>query len=241
VLVGDLGGTVLSGGLAVGYRPMQVHLGNADSGMKVELLEPWRADENDFLDRFVTRHGDGPHHLTFKVDDLQQALEYVAAAGLVPVGVDLSYPIWKEAFLQPRDSHGTVVQLAESSSTEKSALDEYALVAARGVRLMEGEGSEQWWPDPPPRAPDVTFLRRIVMATPDLSATRDFFTGLLGGTEASSRKDRMDLTWPGGGCIRLEARADRPAGIDRLELEGPGPARELVTAGTRFVVEPPSP
>lgn len=236
MLVGELGGTVLSGGLAVGYRPMQVHLGDASAGMKVELLEPWRADENDFLDRFVMRHGEGPHHLTFKVDDLAETLEQVAAIGLVPVGVDLSYSIWKEAFLQPRDAHGTVVQLAESSSKEKSPLEEYALVAAHGVRLMEGEGTEQWWPEPPTRAAHITLLRRIVMATPDLSATRGFFTEVLGGTEAD-RQDGMELTWPGGGCIRLEARTDRPAGIDRLELEGPGPPRDFVTAGTRFVVE----
>src|SRR5262249_19769599 len=73
-LVGELGGTVLSGGLAVGYRPMQVHLGDARSGMKVELLEPWAVESNDFLDRFLTRHGDGPHHLTYKVDDLDATL-----------------------------------------------------------------------------------------------------------------------------------------------------------------------
>jgi catechol 2,3-dioxygenase-like lactoylglutathione lyase family enzyme len=242
VLVAELGATVLSGGLAVGYRPMQVHVGDADSGMKVELLEPWRTEENDFLARFVDRHGEGPHHLTFKVDDLEAMLARVDEAGLTAVGIDLSYPVWMEAFLQPKDAHGTVVQLAESSLPSTSPLDDYAYVAEQGTRLMEGEGGEQWWPDTPPRASDRSYLRRIVMATPNLAATTSFFTGLLEGTEQAGGKangnEWLEVTWAGGGCIRLEARDDRPPGIDRLEVEGPGPARELVVAGARVAVNP---
>ena len=67
VLVGELGGTVLFGGNSVGFRPMQLRLGDATGGMNVELLEPWDVERNDFLERFVARHGAGAHHLTFKV------------------------------------------------------------------------------------------------------------------------------------------------------------------------------
>ena len=236
VLVGELGGTVLSGGLAVGYRPMQVHLGTATEGMKVELLEPWLAEENDFLERFVTRHGEGPHHLTFKVDDLEATLERVSAAGITPVGVELSVPIWKEAFLQPRDAHGTVVQLAESSSPEKTALEEYAAVANVGVQYM----GEQWWPDPPPRAPDVTLLRRIVMTSPHVPDALDFFVGLLDGTQHAQGDGWVELSWPGGGHLRLEQRADRPAGIERLEADGTGAAREILVAGARLQIGSPA-
>ena len=35
--------------------------------MTIELLEPWAVEQTDFLERFLARHGDGPHHLTFKV------------------------------------------------------------------------------------------------------------------------------------------------------------------------------
>jgi catechol 2,3-dioxygenase-like lactoylglutathione lyase family enzyme len=235
VLVGQLGGTVLSGGLAIGYRPMQVHLGTATEGMKVELLEPWRAEENDFLERFVTRHGEGPHHLTFKVDDLEATLDRVSAAGITPVGVDLSFSIWKEAFLQPRDAHGTVVQLAESSSPEKTALEEYAAAERLGIQLM----GEKWWPDPPPRAADVTVLRRVVMSSPSVPDALELFVGLLDGTPGAQGDGWVELSWPGGGRIRFEPRADRPAGIDRLEADRTGPARELVVAGARLSVGAP--
>src|SRR5262249_34192796 len=63
---------------------------------------------------FVARHGPGPHHLTYKVDDLATTLDRVRTAGYQPVNVDLSDPDWKEAFLHPREAHGTVVQPAEA-------------------------------------------------------------------------------------------------------------------------------
>jgi methylmalonyl-CoA/ethylmalonyl-CoA epimerase len=90
-LTGALGGTVIFGGQSIGFRPMQVWVGTADGdGMPVELLEPWAVDRNDFLARFVAKHGAGPHHMTFKVSSLVDALEHVGAAGLTPVNIDVS-------------------------------------------------------------------------------------------------------------------------------------------------------
>jgi catechol 2,3-dioxygenase-like lactoylglutathione lyase family enzyme len=232
-LVGDLGATALSGGHGVGFRPMQVHLGDATSGMKLELLEPWDAEHNDFLERFVARHGDGPHHLTFKVDDLAATLERVEAFGLRPVSVDLSEPMWREAFVQPREAHGTVVQLAESSSPLTSALAEYAAAVEHGAA-----GEPVWWTEPPSRAADPTFLRRVVLAAPSVDAAVAFFGGLLEGETADAGEGWVELGWTGGGRIRLEQRADRGPGIDRLELDGPGATRELVVAGARLVINP---
>jgi len=231
VLVSDLGGTVFSGGNAVGYRPMQVYLGDRAAGMKVELLEPWQVETNDFLERFLVRHGEGPHHLTFKVDDLVTSIERVEAAGLGLTGVDLSMPIWKEAFIAPRDAHGTVVQLAESSAPYDTPVEEYAHVTEHGV-----EGAPVWWSAPPPSGAPVTFLRRIVMTTPSIHDALTFFIGLLDGDHADSGDRWVEVTWPGDGRIRFEEDADRPPGIDRLELEGPGKPRELLIAGTPMIV-----
>ena len=66
---------------AIGFRPMQVWLGDRDGdGMPVELLEPWDVEQNDFLARFVARHGAGPHHLTFKVPRPRRRARTVSAA-----------------------------------------------------------------------------------------------------------------------------------------------------------------
>ena len=127
---------------------MQVFVGDADGdGMSVELLEPWATEQNDFLARFVARHGAGPHHLTFKVPDLSAALERLRGAGFQPVNIDLSDPEWKEAFLMPREAHGTVVQLAETARDFGTRADLLAHVAEHGPNMHP-----RWWVDPePPR------------------------------------------------------------------------------------------
>jgi methylmalonyl-CoA/ethylmalonyl-CoA epimerase len=106
---GDLGGQWLAGGAETGFSAAQVRYAN---GMKVEVLEPYAVERNDFLRRFLDRSGPGPHHLTFKVADIALALELVEAAGYRPVNVNIDYPEWKEAFIHPKDAPGVVVQLA---------------------------------------------------------------------------------------------------------------------------------
>jgi catechol 2,3-dioxygenase-like lactoylglutathione lyase family enzyme len=235
VLVGELGGIVLFGGHSVGFRPMQVRLGDATEGMNVELLEPWAVDKNDFLERFVARHGPGPHHLTFKVDDLMATLERVRSAGYRPVNIDLSDPEWKEAFLHPREAHGTVVQLAEAHGNWGTLAEQIARVREQGAH-----GHPRWWPDPPPAGDRSGFLQRIVIGTPSLIATLGFFAGLLQGAEVAGGEGWFELEWPGGARVKLEHRPGQPPGIDRLEADvaGDGPLGEWIVAGTRVLVEP---
>jgi catechol 2,3-dioxygenase-like lactoylglutathione lyase family enzyme len=230
-LVGGLGATVLSGGHSVGFRPMQVFLGDGTGGMKVELLEPWEAERNDFLERFLTRHGDGPHHLTFKVDDLEATLDRLAAAGITPVRVDLSRPEWREAFLLPRDAQGTVVQLAHTTFELGLPLDEYRAAHERGPM-----GEPRWWPEPPPRNAVAATLRRVVLRARDLDRARRLFVDLLGGAPVAPGDDeRLELQWPGGARLLLEHSPTVMPGIDRLELAG-GAAQVLTVAGARFDV-----
>ena len=47
-------------------------------------------------------------------------------------------------------------------------------------------------------------------------------------------RDSATLIWPGGGRIRLVENLHQSAGVDRLELEGPGPGQELTIAGARL-------
>ncbi len=227
-LTGDLGGTILFGGQTIGFRPMQVWLGSAvGDGMPVELLEPWAVTENDFLARFVARHGAGPHHLTFKVPDLAAALFRVRGAGFHPVNINTSDPQWKEAFLMPREAHGTVVQIAESHGhpeTRKELLD---LVAKHGP-----DGKPRWWSEPAAPTGHGT-LRRVVLRTPSLPSALSFFAGVLQGDVEHETTTSADLVWPRGARIRLETSPDARPGVDRLEVIGLH--AERVVAGTRFV------
>ena len=114
LLVGELGGTIFSGGDGVRLPPDAGARRRPGGGRHDgRAARDVGAEQNDFLARFVASTVPGQHHLTFKVPDLAATLERVRAAGFQPVSVDLRDPHWKEAFLQPREAHGTVVQLAE--------------------------------------------------------------------------------------------------------------------------------
>ncbi len=213
VVVGELGGKVRGGGTSNGFRAMQIALGD----MSIELIEPHAADRNDFMARFLARHGPGPHHLTFKVPDLAAEIERLRSLGYQPVQIDLETVFWKECFLTPDVAHGTVVQVAQSGEDDPTVLE------------MLGGASPpwwtQWWQDPPPPADQPSRLLHVGYGSPDPAATRAFFQEALGG-----EPDGSAIRWPGGGRIVVEERAGRP-GIDRLVLDR-GPARTL--AGTRF-------
>ena len=64
----DLGAEWTSGGPGPGFAPGQLRFAN---GARVEVLMPWDVEVNDFLARFLAPNGPGPHHLTFKVPDLE--------------------------------------------------------------------------------------------------------------------------------------------------------------------------
>lgn len=227
-LVGELGGTIFHGGDGSGFRWVQVRLGEAGAGMTVEVLVEWEPEQNDFLARFIARHGERQHHLTFKVDDIEATLQRVRAAGFRPVGVALGDPEWKEAFLQPREAHGTVVQLAQVSD-DHPRTPEMVTMADAGETFFEPE----WWPAPPARAHARWRLRRVVLATPSLPAAVGFFAGILDGTVVDDGPDAVELEWKSGGRVRLEQAADVAPGVVRLE--GSGIPVDRVISGTRFV------
>ncbi len=80
---GELAGEWVGGGGTPGFWSAQVRYAN---GMKVEVLEPYLVEQNDFLRRFLDRNGPGPHHLTFKVKDIAAAIDELEAAGVTIVG-----------------------------------------------------------------------------------------------------------------------------------------------------------
>src|ERR671936_801495 len=71
-----LGGEYLMGGDQQGtWRWLQLRF---PGGGKVELLEPLG---EGFLSRFLAKHGEGLHHVTFKTDDIRAAIAQVERQG----------------------------------------------------------------------------------------------------------------------------------------------------------------
>jgi methylmalonyl-CoA/ethylmalonyl-CoA epimerase len=217
---GDLGGEWIAGTLSPGFYWGQVRFAN---GMIIEMLEPANTHLDDFLARFLTRSGAGPHHMTFKVPDIAHAMDAATEAGYPPVRSDLSQEHWKEAFLHPKTCHGIVVQLAQTPFPDAShefPTPEFASVI------------------PPARVAEPASLDRIVHLVASLDGALTLFRDLLGGRvdrdEADATGSRtVDVAWPGPGRVRLveprddERRAwlgDRTGRVHRIEMTIADPA-----------------
>lgn len=78
---------------------------------RVELVSS--TDPENFINRFIDKRGEGLHHLTLQVEDLEEAVDSLRAMGITVLDVNTSDPNWKEAYISPRDAFGVLIQLAE--------------------------------------------------------------------------------------------------------------------------------
>lgn len=107
-----LGGEYLMGGdVADTWRWFQLRY---PDGHKIELLEPLG---EGFLTKFLDKRGEGLHHITFKTDDIHAAIDLLEGSGYELVDKRLDGD-WKEAFLRPKKTHGTLIQIAQSSMSD---------------------------------------------------------------------------------------------------------------------------
>ncbi len=178
---GVLGGTWMYGGDAPGFWWGQLKFA---AGPKIELMTPTGGPDAAFLERFLASRGAGPHHFNFIVSDIEATLARIRALGIEPVGVDLSNPYWKEAFLRPSSAHGIVIQVAQQAGSPR---------AAPPRELPE--------PGPP------TAFGLIEHHVGDLAGATRLFREVLDGQLEAGTDDAAELTWPGGKRIRL-VRAD---------------------------------
>jgi methylmalonyl-CoA/ethylmalonyl-CoA epimerase len=80
---------------------------------KIELVQP--TDDTTGSARFLASKGEGFHHVCFEVPDIQDALDKLAAMGLVLVDTAPRKggegPV---AFVHPKSCHGVLVELIEA-------------------------------------------------------------------------------------------------------------------------------
>lgn len=110
---GLFGGTFVNGGddPVLGIRTVQLRL---RPDLRVELLQP--AADDCYLHGHLDRHGEGFHHMTLLVDDLEEAMASVEAAGFELTGTDASDPTWRATYIRPRSGFGMLFQLVETPS-----------------------------------------------------------------------------------------------------------------------------
>lgn len=188
---GDLGGVWVAGGETLGFASAQVRYAN---GMKIEALMPANWERNDFLRRFLDHRGPGAHHMTFKVPDIEAALAETEAAGFRPVGIDLSDPGWKEAFLHPKDAPGVVIQIVQSAGE------------------WQGPAPANF---PAPRCAPAT-LDYVAHAVTRLEDGVALYRDLLGGDERARGDNWVEYAWKSGGAIRVFEALELPQGVHHV-------------------------
>jgi methylmalonyl-CoA/ethylmalonyl-CoA epimerase len=212
-LEGTLAGTK-SGGFASGppFGFMQwVYAG----GGRIEVIYPIGAD--GFLHRFLARGGPRVHHVTFKVESLDETIARASAMNYGIASEDRSDPYWQEAFLHPKQAQGIVVQLVEHHPRPDSYDD-----PANGTPL--------------PHAVRVIGLRLVA---PSAAAARRQWGELLGGSERRAG-EALVFSWPGSPLvITVDVDASADPGPRCIELAAPRPlalpADAVPKLGTRFV------
>lgn len=99
--------------MGIRYRPFDV------GESRMELLQATREDSP--VAKFIKKNGGaGVHHITYEVDDLDEAIAELERRGgriahrhTYAPGVTFEGCVWREAFVHPRDSFGVLIHLAE--------------------------------------------------------------------------------------------------------------------------------
>jgi len=236
LLASSLGATPLFGA-AGRFRWTIVRAGDGASGMNVELLQPLPVPSSDFLSAFLSRRGDGPHHLTFKATDINAVLARLRSAGFEPIDVSLSNPRWQEAFLRPRDAHGTIVQVVQTDFRRPPMADMLRLAHAEGplalTHLAIDEG-EVWWEEPARSSPPV-IVDGVTLATPSPRAAKDLYGRVLGGRLVAEDDDCVVLAWPTDIRLRF-VKSTTASGIVALNCRAGVSPGAVTLAGVAFEV-----
>jgi methylmalonyl-CoA/ethylmalonyl-CoA epimerase len=80
---------------------------------RIELLEP--TSPNSPIEKFMSRRGEGIHHIALRVDNIEEALERFKAAGarLIDSEPRAGAHNTRIAFIHPASMHGVLLELVE--------------------------------------------------------------------------------------------------------------------------------
>ena len=92
-----------------GVRVAMLDIGES----RIELLEPTRPDSP--VEKFMTKRGEGLHHIAVRVDNIEQALERLKRAGvrLIDETPKRGAHNTRVAFVHPASTHGVLMELVE--------------------------------------------------------------------------------------------------------------------------------
>lgn len=91
-----------------------VRVAMLDTGeSRIELLEPTRSDSP--IEKFMSKRGEGLHHIALRVENIQEALDRLKASGalLIDPKPRRGAHNTRVAFVHPSSTHGVLLELVE--------------------------------------------------------------------------------------------------------------------------------
>ena len=77
----------------------------------IELIDP--LEKEGFVYRFLENRGEGPHHITIQVNDIEETRRVLRERSVPTFGYAEPFPGWKEMYIHPKNAFGTLIQFAE--------------------------------------------------------------------------------------------------------------------------------
>jgi len=104
-----------------GFQPSDI-LVSQEEGIKttmvsagcinIELMEP--IDPQGGVGKFLAKRGEGLHHISFRVDNMEMVLDSLATKGIHPIGNQDTYFLdHKVRFIHPRFTRGILIELIQ--------------------------------------------------------------------------------------------------------------------------------
>lgn len=93
-------------------------------GVKIELMTPTKP--TSYLQAFIDKKGEGFHHMTIIVDDVEHTIDDLTAADFQLVDTDLRHPKWRETYLRPSQGFG-LLQIVDTVGDWTKPTTDYTL------------------------------------------------------------------------------------------------------------------
>jgi methylmalonyl-CoA/ethylmalonyl-CoA epimerase len=87
-------------------------------GVTVELLEP--TSEDSTIYKFIEKRGEGLHHLSFEVDDIEKTIEDLKSRGarMIDETPRKGAHAAKIAFIHPHSTGGVLIELSQKKNSD---------------------------------------------------------------------------------------------------------------------------
>ncbi len=82
------------------------------AGSKMELVAPVVAGEGG-VGRYLSKAGEGLHHLSVSVENAQEAIKHFESKGIRVLGTRDDKSSWRHFYLHPQDTFGASIQVFE--------------------------------------------------------------------------------------------------------------------------------